>query len=163
MRNTERRLPAFIISLAILMLAAMSAPAQGNSEDQSQILNVSSDGLALDGYSPVSYFIAGQAVRGSEEHSATHDGATYHLVSETERDLFLADPDRYLPAYGGWCAYGLAVNERFPIDPGNFKIVDGRLMLFLKNDTVDALTLWNEADEQQQVSSADENWSAMNQ
>ena len=55
---------------------------------------------------------------------------------------FRVSPEKYLPEYGGWCAFGMSKGEKFPVDPENFKIVDGRLLLFLKNDDVDARELW---------------------
>jgi hypothetical protein len=57
------------------------------------------------------------------------------------------NPSKYIPAYGGWCAYGMATEKKFPIDPDYFKVVDNRLFLFLKNKDVDALELWNKEDE----------------
>ena len=99
-----------------------------------------------------------KAVLGSPEHAFTHDGVTYHMVSAEARDLFEADPEKYLPAFGGWCAFGMAVEDKFPVDPTNFAIVDGRLMLFLKNPGVDALELWNDGNERELVQRAETFW-----
>jgi len=82
---------------------------------------------------------------------------TYWFVSADVRDMFVADPDKFVPAYGGWCAVGVALNQRFPVDPTNFKVVNGRIMLFLKNQSVDALDLWNQ-NEAENLQKADENW-----
>ncbi len=109
--------------------------------------NVPAHGVALDGYCPVAYFAVNKPVRGKKEHSSTHDGITYYLVSADAKAAFDKDPDKYVPAYGGWCAYGMSVEDKFPVDPRNFKIVDGRLMVFLKNPGVNARTLWNRGDE----------------
>lgn len=98
--------------------------------------------IAIDGYSPVSYFEKGIAERGSAEHAVAHDGKTYHLASASQAEMFAADPNKYLPAHDGACAFGATKGETFPVDPTNFKIVDGRLLLFLKNDEVDARELW---------------------
>lgn len=98
--------------------------------------------IAIGGYSPVSYFENGKAEIGSPDHAVTHDGKVYHLTSDEQAKRFRANPDKYLPEHDGSCAYGASVGETFPVDPTNFKIVDGRLLLFLKNDEVDARELW---------------------
>ena len=114
--------------------------------------------MALEGYCPVAYFAVDKAVRGKPEYASTYNGVTYHLVSAEAQRAFEEDPERYLPAYGGWCAFGMAVEDKFPVDPTNFKIVNGRLMVFLKNVNVDALELWNDGDELQLTAKADAHW-----
>ena len=52
------------------------------------------------------------------------------MVSADAKKAFDRNPEKYIPAYGGWCAFGMSVSDKFPVDPTNFKIVDGRLMLF---------------------------------
>lgn len=101
-----------------------------------------SNPLAIGGYSPVSYFEKGCAELGSSRHAVEHGGRVYHLASAEQAEAFRASPDKFLPAHGGVCAYGVTVGETFPVDPTNFKVVDGRLLLFLKNDEVDARELW---------------------
>ena len=71
--------------------------------------------------------------------------------------MFVANPKKYLPAYGGWCALGVATGQRFPVDPTNFKVVNGQIMLFLKNAKVDGVELWNK-DEAQNHQKANANW-----
>ena len=111
------------------------------------------NGLALEGYDVVNYF-RGTAVKGSPEWEATHRGVTYHFTSERNLHLFQADPDRYLPAYGGWCAYAMARSgKRLSSDPMTFKVVDGRVFLFSGN----ALKKW-EKKEESLVRQADANW-----
>ena len=120
--------------------------------------NLPSHGVALEGFSPVSYFDAGRAERGEAVFSVTHEGVSYHLTSAEQAAKFARDPQRYVPAYGGWCAFGMAVEDKFPVDPRVFKIVDGRLLLFLKNPGVDALELWNGGDERELLRKADAHW-----
>ena len=103
----------------------------------------------IGGYSPVSYFEKGRAELGKPEHAVEHDGKVYHLASAEQAKTFRADPDKFLPAHGGICAYGVTVGKEFPVDPTNFKIVDGRLLLFLKNDELDARELWEKEHGQQ--------------
>jgi YHS domain-containing protein len=123
--------------------------------------NVPSTGLALEGYCPVCYLAANKAAKGNPNFSYDHDGVTYWFVSAEVRDTFIADPDKYVPAYGGWCAVGMATGQRFPVDPTNFKIVDGRIMLFLKNASVDAVDIWNK-NQPDNLKKADANWKKAN-
>ena len=120
--------------------------------------NVSADGIGIDGYSPVSYFTEGKPQRGNPAFAVEHRGVTYLLTSKHQVQQFKQDPDRYVPAYGGWCAFGMAVQDKFPVDPTAFKIEDGRLLLFLRNPRVDALELWNQGDTRSLRSKADAHW-----
>ena len=125
--------------------------------------NLPSSGLALEGYCPVTYFVSNEARLGKPEHSSTYNGVDYHFASAEAKHIFDRNPEMYVPAYGGWCAYGMAVKNKFPVDPLNFKIVNGRLMLFLRNEKIDALAKWNEGDEQAQVREANAFWKKVSQ
>ncbi len=111
--------------------------------------NLSDGGLALEGYDPVSYFDQGP-LRGRAEIAATHEGVRYRFASPENRGRFLADPERYLPRYGGWCAFGLGVDEaeigvspeRYPVDPESYEISGGELYLFHRSRFIDARELW---------------------
>jgi len=119
--------------------------------------NVPSNGVAIEGYCPVCYLSANKAAKGTPEFAHDHNGVTYWFVHDAARQAFIQNPDKFLPAYGGWCAVGVATGQRFPVDPTNFKIVDGRIMLFLKNAKVDAVTIWDK-DAANMLQKADENW-----
>ena len=131
---------------------------EGPSRAYHMARNVPSHGVALEGYCPVAYFAVNKPVRGKPEFASDYKGITYHFVSAEARDEFDANPEKYVPAYGGWCAFGMAVEDKFPVDPTSFKIVDGRLMLFLQNDGVDALDLWNDGNETELATKADQHW-----
>lgn len=120
--------------------------------------NLDSSGLAIEGYCPVTYFTEGKAQPGDPEIAATHNNVDYRFASESAREAFQQNPDRYTPAFGGWCAFGMAIEDKFPVDPTNFKVVGGRLFLFLRNPGVDALQLWNKGNEQEQTEAADSHW-----
>jgi YHS domain-containing protein len=117
--------------------------------------NIPSSGLALEGYCPVAYFAVNKPVLGKAEYASDHNGVTYHFVSADAKKAFDADPEKFIPAFGGWCAFGMAVNDKFPVDPTNFKIVDGRLMVFLKNKSVDARALWNQGKKMELIKKAE--------
>lgn len=131
---------------------------QTGSRAYSGARNLPASGVALDGFSPVSYFARGRAELGDPRFQAEHNGATYYFTSADQVEEFKRAPNRYEPACGGWCAFGMAIEDKFPIDPTKFKVVDGKLLLFLNNDEVDALKLWNEGDETELLRKADAHW-----
>ena len=102
--------------------------------------------LGLLGYSPVSYLDDSRAEPGSPRFSAEHQGVIYFFTSADQRATFERSPERYLPAFGGYCAFGCSVDSLFVPDPHSFEIINGRTHLFLKNEDVDARQLWNDAD-----------------
>lgn len=114
--------------------------------------------LGLAGYSPVSYIENNRAEPGSPLFSLEHEGVTYFFVSPNQMKAFRADPDRYLPAYGGYCAFGCSLDSKFVPDPTSFRVINGRTHLFLKSAEVDAVTLWNEADPAEVRAKADAFW-----
>ena len=99
------------------------------------------DGLAAQGYDVVSYFNASGPTVGNTKYAAKHVGALYQFTTAANRDTFKANPDKYAPAYGGYCAFGAAMGRKFPGDPLVWKVQDGKLYLNL-NKQVQAK--WNE-------------------
>ena len=151
-----KRFTTTLTALAILLSSAtMSA---GESRAYLHSYNIPASGLALNGYCPVAYHAVGKPIKGVREFSVKHKDVWYLFVNEDAKKEFKANPEKYLPAYGGWCAFGMSVQDKFPVDPTNFKIVDGRLMLFLKNKNIDALTLWNKGDASDLTSKANAHW-----
>ena len=142
--------------------SAAAGPKGGSIATQSRAYlhsyNIPSSGLALEGYCPVAYFAVNKPVRGKPEYASTYNNVTYHFVSADAKQAFDDDPEKYIPAYGGWCAFGMAKQDKFPVDPTNFKIVDGRLLVFLKNVNVDARELWNDGNERSNLAKADTHW-----
>ncbi|MEL6431402.1 MAG: YHS domain-containing (seleno)protein [Planctomycetota bacterium] len=118
------------------------------------------EGIALRGYDPVAYFTDGGPRRGEPGLRATHDGATYLFASAENRDAFLADPERYAPAFGGWCAWALADGEGslVKIDPKSYLIQDERLFLFFDGFLADTRAWWLERNVDELGESADRNW-----
>jgi YHS domain-containing protein len=86
-------------------------------------------GAAIDGYDPVAYFKEMRPVKGSPDFTATHEGSTFRFSSAANRDAFVADPIKYAPQYGGFCAYAVANGYKAKIEPDAFTIVEGRLYL----------------------------------
>ena len=121
------------------------------------------DGLAIGGYDPVSYFPAGggKPVKGAPALSAKVGRATYRFASEEHRALFLEDPGRFEPSYGGWCAYAMARGERVEVDPRSFLIQDGELLLFYDGVFSDTRKSWSKGDRAAQKADADREWRAL--
>lgn len=88
----------------------------------------------LNGYDPVAYFTVGEPVKGNGYHVAEYNGVTYMFDNKKHRKMFEADPEKYLPEYGGYCAYGVAVGKKFAIDPEVWNIENGKLYLNLDTD-----------------------------
>ena len=109
----------------------------------------------LSGYDPVAYFTDGKPVRGNGYHVAEYKGVTYAFANKENRKAFEANPDRYAPAYGGYCAYGVAVGKKFVADPTVWRIVDGTLYVNLDRDIQ---RTW-EKDVPGNIKKADANWS----
>jgi YHS domain-containing protein len=94
-------------------------------------VNATVTGLALRGVDPVSYFTNGAPKDGDFSITSVHNGATYRFTSEENKDLFEKNPEKYLPQYGGFCAFGTAMGVKVDGDPDLWKIVDGKLYLNL--------------------------------
>ena len=87
------------------------------------------DGAALRGHDAVAYFKDGKPVKGAAEHKAEFKGSTFLFASQANRDAFAADPARYAPQYGGYCAFGVSGGYKAATDPAAFTVVDGKLYL----------------------------------
>jgi YHS domain-containing protein len=117
-------------------------------------------GLGGKGYDPVAYFTDGKAVQGKPEFEAVYGGVTWRFATAEHRDLFKADPAKYAPQYGGFCAWGIAQGKLFDIDPvEGWKIVDGKLYLNFNKDILD---LWQK-DLGGNLGKAEANWPTLNQ
>lgn len=102
-----------------------------------------SEHVAIEGYSPVSYFEKGIAEKGKSEFSVAYEGRTYYLSSEKQAGKFNRNPEKYKPLFDV-CPYSLKLGRNVSIDPTRFKIVDGNLLLFHNSEELDALKEWNE-------------------
>ncbi|WP_149240237.1 YHS domain-containing (seleno)protein [Dyadobacter sp. 32] len=149
-----------ITVLLLIMISVSGIYAQDVAKKQG---NISKSGLVLDGYDPVAYFIAGKAVEGNKSFLASDGGITYYFSSAKNRDLFKADPAKYKPQYGGWCAYAMgASGEKVEVDPETFKILNGKLYLFYNKYFNNTLKTWNK-DESSLKRKADANWTKITQ
>ncbi len=131
------------ISIAAAVLMAVSAPALAGPEVNTApglvlVAGKPAPGLAVHGYDVVAYFTQGKPVAGDASHSVIHKEATYRFSSKANMQAFKSNPAKYVPAYGGYCAYGVSVGAKFDGDPRYWKIVDGKLYLNLDKSISEA-------------------------
>ncbi len=147
--------------LLILLISAC-----GSSEEPKGKVFVT-NGVAVGGYDPVSYFVQSEAMPGDASVTSTVNGITYQFSSAGNKDLFDSDPEKYIPAYGGWCAYAVAESStKMEPDPTMWQIQDGKLLLFY-DDWMTSLTgslkeEWN-TDHEGYKRRADDNWVVVGQ
>jgi len=116
------------------------------------------NGIAINGYDPVAYFKKGSAVKGKNELAVFDQGVTYYFSSVENKEEFKKNPSNYEPQYGGWCAYAMGKDgSKVEVDPGTFKIIDGKLYLYYNKFFNNTLKSWNK-DEVNLKSKADVNW-----
>lgn len=117
-------------------------------------LNLGGDGLAIEGHDPVAYFTQNAAVKGSSDISAMHEGAKYYFSSKENLQKFQSEPAKYLPAYGGYCAFAVSRGATASVEPDKFTIIKGKLYL---NYNGNVQTVWRE-DIPGNISKANKNW-----
>lgn len=117
-------------------------------------MNADKHNVSIKGYDTVAYFTEGKAVRGNANFTATYKNTTFHFSSAENRDLFNSDKDKYAPQYGGFCAMGVAMNQKFDVDPQAWKIVDDKLYLNYNKDVQKA---WLK-DVPGNLKTAEQNW-----
>lgn len=140
------RLPVLLMMLAVLSTGCATRNTVADGDDKAVMLR---------GHDPVAYFTEGRAVEGQPALKADHDGVTYRFASAANRATFVADPARYVPAYGGACANGANYALKTPIGAvDHFRIYKGRLFMF---GSANALKHW-EMDPETNVRLADDYW-----
>lgn len=116
------------------------------------------EGIAIQGYDPVSYFIKNKAEKGSEKYQVTYQGVTYYFANNANKNTFLSTPEKFEPQFGGWCAFAMGdYGKKVPVNPKSFKISDGKLYLFYHTFLNNTLESWNKNEVHLQKQ-ADINW-----
>lgn len=136
-----------LLAAAAVFVAAVSTPAFAKDYTHST--------PGISGYDLVAYFTDGKPMRGSGYQVSVFEGVTYAFANEEHKEMFEANPEKYVPAYGGYCAYGVAVGKKFVTDPEVWRIVDGTLYLNLDRGIQ---RTW-EKDVPGYIKKADVNWS----
>lgn len=125
-----------LFALAFASVLGAVSPAIAGPEINTSVGIVLADGkpalgLAVHGYDVVAYQTVGKPTKGDAKFATTQSKATYRFASQANLDLFKANPAKYEPAYGGFCAFGVSVGAKFDGDPTLWKVVEGKLYLNL--------------------------------
>ena len=126
-RSFKRRVALLVAAGTLFASAAVLAAPPANTLKQG-LFGGRTD-TAILGYDPVAYFTDGKAVKGQDGLAFDYLGAKWKFASQAHLDLFRANPDKYAPQYGGYCAYGVSQDNLVSIEPGKFKIFEGKLYL----------------------------------
>lgn len=128
-----------------------------------QIDPVDANGLAIGGYDVVAYFTLNKAVRGNQNIQSKFNNATYYFSSQDHKKSFDKTPEKFLPAYDGFCALAVATTaKKISINPELFRVTDGVLYLFyhgqlFSGNTFNSIEPWLE-NESKMIQKADANW-----
>jgi YHS domain-containing protein len=127
------------------------------------LVNLDDHGVALHGYDPVTYFAEGGGIPriGRSEHTVRYEGVLYRFIGSQNVQRFQADPERYVPAYGGFSAWEMVDGNRQDIDPTSFLIQDGKLLLFYSGPFSNGRTKWQQRDGRELRERADRAWFAL--
>ncbi len=144
--------------VAVLLVVALFAGRPGSAVAASKktpvaAVNAAGD-IGVKGYDPVAYFTLGRPTPGVDQYTYRWKGVTYRFASADNLERFKADPEKYLPQYGGYCAYAMSLNRIADIDPSRWTIVDGKLYL---NNNFFAQSLWS-LNKSGNIAAADRNW-----
>jgi len=110
--------------------------------------------VILSGYDAVSYFTKAAPTQGVSSISSVYNGAIYHFASEANRDLFKADPAKYAPQYGGFCAFGTSISQKIAVNPKIYEVIDGKLFV---QSGAKALELF-QPEKASKITTANKNW-----
>ncbi len=120
---TSRRYFAVLLLTALLSACAGSGP-------HNSVADGADGTLMLKGHDPVAYFTLGKHTLGRADIKADFDGATYRFMSDAHKAMFVKEPAKYAPQYGGFCSNGIVYGIPWGGDADTWKIVDGKLYIF---------------------------------
>ena len=109
-----------------VLLTALLAVVFVSTTSAKTLLNVDKSGVGIKGYDPVAYFTDNQPIKGSAQFQSDSNGVTYHFASARSKAVFDANPGKYEPQFGGFCAWAVSQGYTAPIDPNAFQVVNGR-------------------------------------
>lgn len=127
---TRKSIPSFIRLAPIRMFVLLTLVCSMLIVNQAS----ASAQLQIDGYDPVSYF-TGSPAKGSASITVEHKGKVYAFVSKASADKFRKNPAKYVPQFGGNCAFGMVFGQRSRVDPKVWKIVNGKLYMHINSAT----------------------------
>lgn len=145
------------LTLATATLAAFCAIGPAMAADEANVapgLTYGGAPLGLHGADPVALLDHGTNAAGTADYSAAHDGVAYYFASEENLKAFEANPERYAPQYGGFCAFGVSVGKKFDGDPNFAAVLDDKLYVFLNKGVFEAYL----KDQAGTIAKAEGNW-----
>ena len=144
-----------------ILATCMSLMVMAQADEASRRRNFNTNnGVGLREFDPVSYFNSPKPLKGVSKFYANYKGITYYFANAENVEEFKKSPPKYEPAYGGWCAYTVALNgERVKVNPVAYKIIDGKLHMFYNFNSDNRLLKWNK-DEKKFKAAAEKNWVA---
>lgn len=145
-----------LLAVAIAPLSLTMAAA--NAEAKPVYVGVDGDNIAVGGYDTTSYFDGeGVPVKGEAAFAVEHDGAVYHFADAARAARFQANPDAFVPRYGGHCAWAMSRGYLAPGDPLAYAVVDGKLYL---NFNAEVKEKWDKA-RAGYIAAAEKNWAVI--
>ena len=138
-----------ILTISLLLAATTSF---------ADTLQYATENGAIDGFDPVSYFSENRPERGSSNITTEWNGAVWHFTTVEHRDIFLKEPEKYAPRYGGFCALGMAHGGDVPTNPEAWTIWEGKLYL---NMIKEVSITWR-YNPDKLIARADKKWEALN-
>jgi len=142
----KSNLVASLIAASSILFSTLSFAGNDSEVDE--------NGVILAGHDAVAYFTENAAVLGASDYTVVHNDAIYRFATAANRDIFSANPTKYAPQYGGFCAYGAALGKKFDIDGKAFEVVDGKLYV---NKNADVYEVWLE-DKAENITTGDKQW-----
>ncbi len=126
-----------LFAVALVATTALAVPMSAFAVDEVNVargLSAAGAPLAMHGYDPVAYFTDGAPALGSDSITVVHEGAAYRFASTQHAEMFKANPSRYAPQFGGYCAFGASVGKKFDGDPRLWTVRNDKLYLNLNAD-----------------------------
>ena len=140
-----------VLVAAVVLLTVAQARAE-------EMVNITKDGIAIDGFDAVAYFEAGRPVKGLPEFGLNHKGATWLFASAAHRDAFAADPSQFEPQFNGWCSYAVSEGYGAEVDfVKGWAVLDEKLYLNWDEETKNAFV----AERAKRQKAANDNWSVV--
>lgn len=144
---------SILTSVAAIALLAIASSALAG-----ELVNISgASKTAVSGYDTVAFFTEAKPANGSPFIAADYQGATYFFASEEHKKMFTADPAKYAPQFGGFCAFGVGLGKLFPVDINTWQVRNGKLYLNLNPDILKKFN----GDFDGNVAKADHNWPSL--
>lgn len=157
-RSIDMKTTRTLIAAAALIGVVSAVPAFAVDEyNVSKGTTVDGQGVAFRANDVVALVSGLGIVPGQAKHTYVHDGVAYYFASEETMTQFAAEPEKYMPRYGGYCAFGVAKGKKLDGSPRFADIVDGKLYLFLNAAVYRAY----EQDKEGVLAQAEKNWPGM--